>query len=147
MLRAMIYSDDKIHKISMQSFYAEDLYNLDNRIPRKLIYRITDKIFKNQCVDDWKKSTCWLPHSHRKSAWIIQFGILSKLFPIENATDFYSLLEHNLSLKLHEFRNVWSILGLNANFIRGTNNTAYLWKSWWFIILVHVILYVFSLNM
>lgn len=54
MLRAMIYSDDKIHKISMQSFYAEDLCNLDNRIPRKLIYRITDKIFKNQCVDDWK---------------------------------------------------------------------------------------------
>lgn len=54
--------------------------------------------------------------------YIVQ--VIFNLFLSENATDFYSL-EHNLSLKLHEFRNVWSILGLNANFIRGTNNTAY----------------------
>lgn len=48
-----IYSDDdEIHKISRQSYHAEDLYKLDSRIPRKLIYQITDKIFKNQCVDD-----------------------------------------------------------------------------------------------
>lgn len=47
MFRVMIYSDDKIYKIFMQSFYVEDLCNLDNRIFRKLIYWIIDKIFKN----------------------------------------------------------------------------------------------------
>lgn len=61
--------------------------------------------------------------------------------------DFYLLLEYNLLFKLYEFRNVWSILGLNVNFIRGINNIVYLWKSWWLIILVYVILYVFFLNM
>lgn len=39
--------------------------------------------------------------------------------------DFY-LLEYNLLFKLYEFRNVWSILGLNVNFIRGINNIVYL---------------------